>query len=145
MILKNVFSSPPVAGALLLSACGGVMTASSDARHHREFKDVAYVAATTYVHAIRLSDGSEVWRYPEKAEPNRMFYAAPVLVGDQLIVGDYRNELHSIIPITGNSIGVLPERRGSGLPVPWHLIPCFWHRADHFLCVGSKRQPAMEI
>ncbi len=33
-----------------------------------------------------------------------MFYAAPVLVGDQLIVGDYRNELHSINPDNGTQL-----------------------------------------
>ncbi|HNS63841.1 MAG TPA: PQQ-binding-like beta-propeller repeat protein [Anaerolineaceae bacterium] len=135
MILKKRFSLLLllVAGALLLSACGGVMTASSWPGITGN-GDVAYVAATTYVHAIRLSDGSEVWRYPEKAEPNRMFYAAPVLVGDQLIVGDYRNELHSINPDNGKLNWSFTGAKGKWITSPLALdtmllAPC----ADHFL------------
>ncbi len=46
------------------------------------------------VYAIRATDGSQVWRFPEK--PTRtMYFAAPVLVENQLIVGDYQKTLQS--------------------------------------------------
>lgn len=53
------------------------------------------------VYAIRATDGSQVWRFPEK--PTRtMYFAAPVLVENQLIVGDYQKTLQSLNPATGS-------------------------------------------
>ncbi|MGQ9833288.1 MAG: outer membrane protein assembly factor BamB family protein [Candidatus Villigracilaceae bacterium] len=69
----------------LLTACSGVSTAwhgvGADA-------NLAYISAGSYIYAVRLSDGTEAWRYPEKANGKTIFYAPPVLTDDgQLLVG----------------------------------------------------------
>lgn len=63
-----------------------------------------------------------------------MFYAAPVLVGDQLIVGDYRNVLHSLNPQTGAEKWSFSQAKGRWIASPLVVkdiivAPC----ADHFL------------
>jgi outer membrane protein assembly factor BamB len=49
----------------------------------------AYFTNTTTVLAVNAENGTLIWSYPEKASNGRFFYAAPVVAGDQLIVGDY--------------------------------------------------------
>jgi outer membrane protein assembly factor BamB len=83
-----------VVGAFLLSACAGVIGASSWPGITAT-EDTIYVAYAAGVRAINAGNGTQLWRYP--AEPgNRTFFAAPVISGDQLIVGDYTNVLSSI-------------------------------------------------
>jgi len=60
-------------------------------------EDVAYVAYNQFVYAIRISDGSMIWKYPEKGSAAISFYAAPTLTEDgQLLVGGYDNILYSL-------------------------------------------------
>jgi outer membrane protein assembly factor BamB len=56
----------------------------------------AYLAFQTTLHAIRLSDGVEAWRYPEKVDAKSSFYANPAPAGDQVVVGDYAKILHGL-------------------------------------------------
>lgn len=51
--------------------------------------------------AVRLSDGSLAWHFPEKADNRQTFYASPTLVDGQLIAGSYSNVLYSINPNSG--------------------------------------------
>lgn len=85
--------------ALLLSACSSVVTGTSWPGVSVN-EDSIYVAYMNRVYAVRASDGSMIWRYPEKTNQTT-FFAAPVLAGDQLIVGDYSNVLHSLDAATG--------------------------------------------
>jgi len=89
-----------VLAAALLSACTGAMTASSWPGLTPQ-EDAIYVANSSFVYALRPADGGEIWRFPEKAEGQKMFYAAPVLADGQLIVGDYQHTLYSLNPATG--------------------------------------------
>jgi outer membrane protein assembly factor BamB len=87
--------------ALILSGCsGGYQTSSWPGVMVSD--GVAYLANGTQVYAINTTNGLELWRFPEKAEATRQFYAAPVLTPDgQLIVGDYSHILYSLDPKTG--------------------------------------------
>lgn len=63
---------------------------------------LAYVSAGSHVYAVKTADGTMAWRYPsDKADPNKVFYARPVVTNGQLIVGDYKNVLYSLNAQTG--------------------------------------------
>ncbi len=74
-----------VLGALLLSACATTTTSSwpglaADA-------DRAYLASGSFVYGIRLSDGTKLWQYPDKAGAQH-YYSSPTVTGDgQVLVG----------------------------------------------------------
>lgn len=85
---------------MLLSACSG-QPAISSWPGVTAGQDLVYVAYSSYVRAIK-PDGNQAWRYPADAEGTRVFYARPVVAGDQLIVGDYEHTLHGIDAATGS-------------------------------------------
>jgi len=87
--------------SILLSGCStGLMPASwpgitADA-------ETAYVAAGPQVYAVKLSNGSELWRFPEKPSSQKPYFAAPALTPDgQLIVGGFDTVLYSLDPADG--------------------------------------------
>jgi len=91
--------------ALALSACSGAPTANNwyglaaDAEH-------AYIAGGSFVYAVNLKTGAEVWRYPAEADSKLLFYSTPVLTADgQLLVGS-AGTTHSFVsldPATGSA------------------------------------------
>lgn len=42
-----------------------------------------------------------IWRFPEKADAKKVFYAAPAVVNGEVVVGDYANNLYGINAQTG--------------------------------------------
>jgi eukaryotic-like serine/threonine-protein kinase len=87
-------------GSILLSACGGGLSATSWPGVTIA-EDIVYLSGGSSIAAIRASDGTMIWRYPEKADSARTFYAPPELAGGQLTIGDYKDTLHSLDPATG--------------------------------------------
>jgi outer membrane protein assembly factor BamB len=91
-------------GALLISACSGQAVANS---WHGLSADAerAYISAGSFIYAVDLKTGNEVWRYPEKADTKILFYATPVLTADgQLLIGSAGAKDHEFIsldPATG--------------------------------------------
>ena len=90
--------------ALLLSSCA----TSSAARGGTSWpglaadKEQAYIADGTYVYAISLKDGKQLWKFQN--DKTNLFFAAPVLTSDgQLLVGSEGNDhaLFSIDPKNG--------------------------------------------
>jgi outer membrane protein assembly factor BamB len=48
----------------------------------------AYISSTSFIYAVDLKTGKEVWHYPDKADNALHFYANPVLTADgQLLIG----------------------------------------------------------
>lgn len=64
-------------------------------------EEYVYYAGGNLVTALRSDSGNVAWQYPEKAAAQRLFYAEPVLVGEQLIVVDYAQQLTSLNAKTG--------------------------------------------
>jgi len=84
-----------------LSACsGGVGTATSwPGVLIDPSQETAYVAYNTFVFAVNLANGTEKWRYPEKADNKITFFAQPALTDDgQLLVAGYDHKLYSLNP-----------------------------------------------
>lgn len=89
-----------ILAAILLASCSSGLSGSSWPGISTN-GDTFFVANMTQIYAIRATDGSQIWRFPQKAS-RTMYFAAPVLVENQLIAGDYQKVLHSINPATGN-------------------------------------------
>ena len=65
----------------------------------------AYLADGQYVYSIDLANGSLVWKYPEKGDNKKIFFASPLKTGDgQLIIGSggSNHSLISLDPKSGN-------------------------------------------
>jgi len=89
--------------AVLLSACGGTPAAATWPGLAAD-GNAAYLANGSVVHAIRLSDGEELWSFPEKPSAKLIFYANPVFTPDgQIIVGSSGSDhtLFFLDPDTG--------------------------------------------
>lgn len=73
-------------GALLLSACSAAgNTASWPGLAADQQK--AYLADGAFVYAVRLSDGTKAWQYPDKSG-SQVFYSNPVITSDgQVLIG----------------------------------------------------------
>lgn len=64
--------------------------------------DTVFLAFGPHIYGLDASNGAELWRFPEEAENNLAFFAAPVLGEDgQLIAGGYDNVLYTLDPATG--------------------------------------------
>ncbi len=86
----------------LLSGCSGGMTPSSWAGVTTDGEN-AYIAMSTHIYAVQVSNGVESWRFPEKPDAKKTFFAAPALTEDgQLIVGGYDHILYSLSPSNGS-------------------------------------------
>ncbi|MFC2063747.1 PQQ-binding-like beta-propeller repeat protein [Chloroflexota bacterium] len=88
--------------AVLLSGCASGMTPSSWPGVTADNEN-AYIAFANQVYAVQVSNGMELWRYPQDIDAKKLFYAPPVLTDDgQLIVSGYDSVLYSINPANGN-------------------------------------------
>lgn len=82
---------------LLLTSCTGSSASTATSWSGATVTDSAvYFADGNQVLALRLDNGANIWSYPEKVVATRAFLAAPVLVGDQLLIADTANLLTSI-------------------------------------------------
>jgi outer membrane protein assembly factor BamB len=86
--------------AMSLTACSGMMNASGWPGISGD-EDSVYVAYANQVYSLRLKDGSVNWRYPEKVEAAKTFFANPAINGSNVIVGDYKNTLTALNIQTG--------------------------------------------
>ena len=103
-------------GALFLSACSGTAVSNNwhgvaaDAEH-------AYLASGSFVYAVDLTNGKEVWRYPAEANSKLLFYANPVLTADgQLLIGSAgtNHPFVSLNPATGKENWTESFTKGKG-------------------------------
>jgi len=85
---KLILISLLALGALILSACSGRSTVANSWHGLAADADRAYVSAGSFIYAVDLKNGSEVWRYPAKADTALLYFANPVLTSDgQLLIG----------------------------------------------------------
>jgi outer membrane protein assembly factor BamB len=119
--------------SIMFSSCSGTMQATSWPGMTIQ-NDVVYVAYMNFVQAVNLSDGSMLWKYPEKADTQKVFYAAPAVADSVLVVGDYQNALFGLDPKTGAEKWKFAEGKNRFISSPFIegdtiLAP----NADHFL------------
>ncbi len=80
--------------AVILSACSGAIPDKSWSESLVMDKTI-YTASGSFVYIINAETGKEIEpkHFPEKAEGTMAFGAAPVILGDQLLVSDYASQL----------------------------------------------------
>lgn len=75
-------------GAFFLSACGGRQTLVNTWPGLATDGERAYVSSGSFIYAVDVQTGREVWRYPAEADSKQLFFATPVLTEDgQLLIG----------------------------------------------------------
>lgn len=106
--------------ALALSACGGTPAAATWPGLAAD-ENAAYLANGSVVFAVRLSDGEELWSFPEKPGAKLIFYSNPVFTSDgQLLVGSSGAE-HTIFRVdteTGNETWSFTEAKDHWVASP---------------------------
>jgi outer membrane protein assembly factor BamB len=73
-------------GVLALSGCTGAAGAGSNWPGLAADSETAYLADGSQIYGVRLSDHALMWKYPEKTDAKKSFYATPVLLGDGRLV-----------------------------------------------------------
>lgn len=86
MTTKRFFIIALIAfGALILGACSPT---SSNWPGLAADSQTAYLTNGSQVIAVRLNDRAELWKYPQKADSKKVFYANPVILPDgRILVG----------------------------------------------------------
>jgi outer membrane protein assembly factor BamB len=90
-------------GAIILSACSRAPISTNWAGLAAD-ADQAYLSNGTFVYAVDMQNGKEVWRFPAEANSKQTFYATPVLTADgQLLIGSAgtTHPFFSLNPKTG--------------------------------------------
>lgn len=79
-----------IIGSFLLSACGALPMSSWPGVSVSAQNNYIYAAYATGVFKVDATNGNMVWRYPEKVDNAKQFYAAPASDSNGLVVvGDY--------------------------------------------------------
>ena len=113
-----------IIGALFISACSGQPLIntfpglSADAER-------AYISTGSFIYAVDVTTGNELWRYPEDADNELLYYANPVLTEDgQLLIGSIgtNHAFISLDPATGQEKWTEPFSAAKGSWVASPLV-----------------------
>lgn len=92
-----------ILGAIILSACSRGPISTNWAGLAADAEQ-AYISNGSFIYAVDITNGQEVWRYPAEADSKQVFYANPVLTQDgQLLIGSAgaSHPFFSLNPKTG--------------------------------------------
>lgn len=103
-----------------MSGCsGGTVSSSWPGISVDNASETVYVANQNQVYAVQASSGNLKWRFPEKKDGGKSFFAPPVLTVDgQLIVSGYDNKLYSVNPANGYINWTYDKARGRFIGSP---------------------------
>jgi outer membrane protein assembly factor BamB len=90
--------------AVLLSGCASRAALTNSWPGLASDGETAYLAAGQYVYAVRVSDGKEVWRYPDKSGNSLQFIAQPVVAPDGTIVIGSAGSDHRLVALDPSSL-----------------------------------------
>jgi outer membrane protein assembly factor BamB len=103
--------------AVVLTSCSGAGVTNSWSGVTAA-EDLIYFSDGAAVFALRSDSGNTAWKYPEKANAKRLFYAEPVVAGEQVIVVDYANTMASLNAQTGVETWVFEGAKGRYVDCP---------------------------
>jgi len=92
-----------IIGALLISACSGQPLTNNFPGLAAD-GERAYISSGSFIYAIDVQTGDQVWSYPEEPDGELLYYANPVLTEDgQLLIGSTgtNHAFISLDPATG--------------------------------------------
>lgn len=104
--------------ALFITGCG-VNVANTNWPGLTADGDVAYVAFGTSVRAINVVEEEQVWSFPAEPQANRQFYAAPSVVENDVVVGDYGQSGGLLSPGIKVSVFGLEQDEGGTPNIAW--------------------------
>jgi eukaryotic-like serine/threonine-protein kinase len=87
-----------ILGSVLTACTGGAgVVASFPGILVDNASETVYLASGPHIYSVNLANGTERWRYPEKADGKITFYAPPALTDDgQLIQGGFDHKLYGL-------------------------------------------------
>lgn len=143
-----------VVGAFLISACTGQPLTNNYPGLTAD-AERAYISTGSFIYAIDVETGNQVWKYPEDPDSELLYYANPVLTEDgQLLIGSVgtNHAFISLDPATGNEKWAEPF---SGAKGAWVASPLVFNdtiyapNADGFLYIldlnGNQVSPPIEL
>jgi outer membrane protein assembly factor BamB len=83
---KLIIVTMVLLGALFLSACAGGAVRGSSWPGLTVDGNTAYLADGSFVYAVDLSNGSELWRYPGSRNGKLTFYSTPAITPEGLVI-----------------------------------------------------------
>ncbi|MBL8050920.1 MAG: PQQ-like beta-propeller repeat protein [Anaerolineales bacterium] len=113
-----------ILGALIISACSGQPLTNNFPGLVAD-ADRAYISTGSFIYAIDVQTGNQVWSYPEKADGELLYYANPVLTEDgQLLIGSTgtNHAFISLDPATGQEKWAEPFSGAKGAWVASPLV-----------------------
>jgi len=91
-------------GTVFLGACAGGAVRGSSWPGLTADAEVAYLSSGSQVHAVSLKDGNQLWSFPDKASTKQIFYAAPVITPDGLVIVGSAGSDHTLFAINPSAI-----------------------------------------
>ncbi len=131
-------------GALVLSACGTQPLANNWPGLAAD-GERAYLSSGSFVYAVDVTNGREIWRYPAEADNKLIFYATPVLTEDgHLLIGSAgtAHPFVSLDPETGRENWPAPFEGAKGTWVASPLVTnevIYAPNTDGFLYILDMR------
>jgi outer membrane protein assembly factor BamB len=98
IIIASLFLSGCASGGVSMNSWPGVSVHG----------DTIYVS-NQVLYALRTTDGTLKWQYPEKASAKNLIYSPALALDDQVLVGDYGGVLRNINPNTGTQAWTFEE------------------------------------
>src|SRR4030095_3409485 len=91
-------------GAVFLSACSGGAVRGMSWPGLAADAQTAYLADGSFVYAVNLSDGTELWRYPGSRNGKLTFYSTPAITPDGVVIVGSAGTDHSLIALNPKDI-----------------------------------------
>jgi outer membrane protein assembly factor BamB len=101
---KFVFVFVALLAAALLSGCAGGAVRGTSWPGLAADGSTAYLADGSFVYAVNLSDGRELWRYPGSRDSKLVFYSTPAITPDGLVIVGSAGNDHSLIALKPTDI-----------------------------------------
>jgi outer membrane protein assembly factor BamB len=86
-------------GAVFLSACAGGAVRGMSWPGLATDGQTAYLADGSFVYAVNLNDGTELWRYPGSRNGKLTFYSPPAITPDGLVIVGSAGTDHSLVAL----------------------------------------------
>lgn len=108
MSKKILFLTAALLATLLLSGCGGSVRGNTWPGLSAT-DQVAYLADGSFVYAVGLDDGKELWRYPDRRDSKYIYYTTPYITSTGLVIVGGSGSDSSLVALDPNSIKSVNE------------------------------------
>jgi outer membrane protein assembly factor BamB len=131
---KLVFVTLILLVAVLLSGCTSGAVRGTTWAGLAASENTAYLANGAYVYAINLTNGTEAWHYPAKADAKQLFYATPAITPDGLVIVGSSGTNHLLVAVNPNDIS--PDTKSPA--EVWKFTAAKDHWVAAPLVIGNK-------